>query len=527
MRRWLEAGDLAWGMVLELATMAISIAIIVGSLGSITTFWQQQHFALAQGAQLGRFLDVTQAESNGAGALFIPSHDVFGASQNVVTMPWAPDTQGRPGYGTPVVPANGAREVDYYAKDAKNVGHFWAYYFDTSKHVIEKFSYTRRGPTGLAEGLNTTPQATWNNVAGFEGSYLPSTEVPNINPVVYYATQHGYVPKDVLVHMAFPEVYGGNRAVAMDIWSTAPDAKVRTWDQTPTWLRSHEEIAGLPVPQAHTVTVSYSPPPAGASLVSPTYLEWHPDKGYWADLSGAALSTGGAISAAESWYARPWTVTQGGCSEQGVGSIAPSQAYSLQGPITNQGGGSWSLASTPHKSPASPWTSGPFSGSTTGYSDGAFNVVASGSLANTAKVTCAMTVASTDAKTVDVQVVIDPESCQPGYTGTPPNCVLPTPTPATYRWQDRTTLSCAALGHLLAKCNQKDDVTLQESIGGGPWGSIATCAYSTLQNNVYVDGGGGVFTSFSYSAPFTPYDSDPISNHDAGATSVTTSGCPP
>ncbi|TAM77479.1 hypothetical protein EPN44_02785 [bacterium] len=180
----------------------------------------------------------------------------------------------------------------------------------------------------------------------------------------------------------------------------------------------------MPVPQAHTVTVYYSPPPAGALNVSPTYLEWHPDSGLWESQGNQPLPTGGAISAAESWYARPWTVTQGGCSEPTVGAVAPSSAYGFSG----LSGPPWSLASAPHKSPASPWTSGPFAGTTTGYSDGAFDVVA-GNLGNTQPVTCGLTVTSTDAKSVDVTVVIDPERCLAGYTGTPPNCVLPTPTP--------------------------------------------------------------------------------------------------
>ncbi len=504
---------------------------------------------------LVRLQTTIRADQHGS-ILFVPSKDVFGNSQPVGLVPITP---GPNGTGTEGIANPGAHEADEYNRDAQHVGHWIGWYYDAAKHEIDGYRYAYRDANGNAVGLNSTPFVRLPGIAWFSASYLLASQLPQVDAFIYGADQHAGLPAcpadnqvhewegptvsqptapcqpfDVLIPMGFPGVYGGNRAVVMDMEGMPPSgAPAYPFGQGPSDLRLHLEAMSAIVPLHRVVTVYYSPPPAGALNVSPLYMEYRQDTQTWVDSSKNALAAGDAVAVSESWYARPWTATQSSCTMNGS-AVDPTQVFSLAGGATSQSAGVYAVADTPHRSPASPWPSGPFAGSTTGYSDGGFQVVPNASLTNPQPITCALAVASTDAKTATVQVVIDPSPkaiCPNGSAGPYPACPTPTPTPATYRWQDRTTVSCAYLGHLLSKCNQADDVTLQESIGGGSWGSVTTCAFSSFQKDAgSADGGGGVYTSYSYTAQFAPYDSDPIASQAAGfsgsITGSTTSGCP-
>lgn len=263
---------------------------------------------------LNRFAQSVQAESATAEAPFIPSHDIFGAPDGYAfgaSNPLAANTSG----GIVAPPGATGHELDWYAKDATHHGVFWAYVF--ANGAISKYTYAYRDANGIAQGVSSRPVFTIP-AASFKTYYLYATQVASVNAFVnanYVA--HGGVVKDVLKSLGYPEVYGGNRVAVIDLQGIATNPKT---------ARHIELLSGSAI-GSPTFTVTYTPPPLGATLnVSPNPLTL----GY----GGArGLPSTGSFAASEANYHEPFVVG----SPCPVATLSPSQRITAPGNTTSYG----------------------------------------------------------------------------------------------------------------------------------------------------------------------------------------------
>ena len=252
------------GQTLAETLVGISLALtVIGGVGftvahlgstELHTIATTQSQTVSQ--QLAQSLD---DEAKSALAIFIPSQDVNAVANPVPPAGSIAQRGGTVAYDPMVSPVNDcatvSREIDFYYRDGQHVPHIVAYNFDCAHNKVVKYTYSHRDANGAAVGVQALRE--YANVTWFGASYLYASQVPDVNPFVK-ANVHGAIA-DKLVYMGEPEVYAGNRLVAVQMavgLSTTKNGTTAIADPI------EQKIALLPrtFPQSRAVTTTYAPP---------------------------------------------------------------------------------------------------------------------------------------------------------------------------------------------------------------------------------------------------------------------------
>lgn len=241
MRRCPRSSERAFTLIEVLVAVGIWIvlggALLYAAQGVLATARQataQQQAYL----QLTHLIEVWNAESSSALAIFVPGQDVLGAN-------------------------NGdGHELDFYSRDASRVGHFWAYRWDPGTATLQRYTY---GAPGDQPALSDPP------MGGIRAFHAYRRLASSLAP----AFAGGYVPRDVAVNFGYPGVDGGNAIAAITIGDMRDTFMLELLPGTMTSGFSVVVSTFTPAPTATTAAPVAPPPPTatpGPTLVSASYV---------------------------------------------------------------------------------------------------------------------------------------------------------------------------------------------------------------------------------------------------------------
>jgi hypothetical protein len=176
---WLEI-LIALSIVLPLALLLTSVFRSGAALVS-----GNANFGANRGA-LAELAERWQNEAASAWAIFTPPNDVLGA----------PNCSG-----------GQCHEVDFFARDATGVAHFWAWRYDATTQTLQRYTYSDATAPGATLGASGPPQS---GITVFEAHRLAASALTS--PAL-----HGYAPKDVAFNFGFPSVDGGNALTVIEV----------------------------------------------------------------------------------------------------------------------------------------------------------------------------------------------------------------------------------------------------------------------------------------------------------------------
>jgi len=503
------------GQTLAETLVGISLALtVIGGVGftvsrlgatELHTLATTQSQTVSQ--QLAQSLD---DEARGALAIFIPSKDVNAVANPVPPPGSIAQRGGTVAFDPRVTPVNDcvsvSREIDFYYRDGQHVPHIVAYNYDCANNKVVKYLYSHRDANGAAVGVQTLRE--YANVTWFGASYLNASQVPDVNPFVR-ANVHGMIA-DKLVYMGEPEVYAGNRLVAVQMAVGLATTKNGT---TTIADPIEQSLALVPrtFPQSRAVTTSYAPPhdPLSIDCSAFTFQQGTPGSVNQSGTTCGQPSGGNKFIATVPNYIGQYTLQPQNCAAAGV-------------IITASGG-----------------TNGPSSG----YTIGTGYAVAPGTT-----VSCVVKVLTSDPAitgSVTVAVVATPipappvvpppgtppgnspgnppgtpptnpptgippppvAVCPPGYIGTFPNCFAPpVPTPPATTQTPGPTQNCGtkfdSFGYVgcrggIPVRNLSGSVCFQPNLNGGPDLRLNVLTGTVSGQTFEVDGINGSVTKFS------------------------------
>lgn len=329
------------GQTLAETLVGISLALtVIGGVGftvsrlgatELHTIATTQSQTVSQ--QLAQSLD---DEARGALAIFIPSQDVNAVSNPVPPAGSIAQRGGTVAFDPRVSPVNdcatASREIDFYYRDGQHVPHIVAYKYDCANNKVIKYTYSHRDANGAAVGVQTLRE--YANVTWFGASYLNASQVPDVNPFVR-ANVHGNIA-DKLVYMGEPEVYAGNRLVAVQMAVGLATTKNGT---TTIADPISQSLALVPrtFPQSRAVTTSYAPPhqPLSIDCSAFTFQQGVAGSVNQSGTNCGKPSGGNIFVATDPNYIGQYTLQPQNCAGAGViitangGTNGPSSGYTI------------------------------------------------------------------------------------------------------------------------------------------------------------------------------------------------------
>lgn len=365
-----EQGEGIPSVIVGAIVLSLIAAVLASAVGSAVAFGTKQATRQASDLSADSFLYRVGPEAKSGTAIFIPTHDVFGRPNSIENTPTAGGVVGDPG-------ATAAHEFDVFQRGLNILGigahdSWWAYVYDATAHTVSRYAYSTRDASGIAQGVNG-PSATITNVRAFNASYLPASNLPQVERTI---AATGVAVPDVLIPAGFPEVYEGNRGIVL--WLDTTPAQSQT---TNPKLRHYVFLHTDAAPQAPHVNYTWAPPASTALVATPSSISYASNgAGGW--LPGNPSNT---ISVYEGYYHRGFSVTP--CVSGGT-TIA-----TLTGPFSKHLGADNEPNSPPSQFPGE-WEQYNVSPAAAGTCTATFSSITTGAYPDNKSATVTITVAT-------------------------------------------------------------------------------------------------------------------------------------
>lgn len=205
--------------------VALAVVTLIGSLAlaaAVSALRANASLAAHRAAQAGieSLADRLEAEEDSAWAIFTPPLDAFGSL----------NTDGH--------------ELDFFARDAQNRGHYCAYRFDRATRTVQRLLYAEPGAAAFADGAPI-------EIDDFFARTYPVTALQDRSADVYSPLYSGAELHAAEVHFdpARPWIAGGNQITYVRARSGAFERKLALSTQT--------------APSGFTIVLRYTPAPSG------------------------------------------------------------------------------------------------------------------------------------------------------------------------------------------------------------------------------------------------------------------------
>ena len=176
--------------------------------------------------------DLTSEEDD-AWAIYVPPADVAGKSNS------------------------DGHEVDFFARDGKQLPYFWAYTYDSGSHTVRRYRF---GSPGGAAALDES----YAGIDAFSARTYPVTALQDASTPVYSSLYEGASLRSGIVHFypGMPWIAGGNNITSVQFAGAT--------------MRRDLQLVTQTAPSGFTVVLNYTPSPSptpGALQAWPAYVE--------------------------------------------------------------------------------------------------------------------------------------------------------------------------------------------------------------------------------------------------------------
>ncbi len=235
---------------------------------------------LSEQAQMGELLDRLQTDEDSAWAIFTPPSDVAGQSN-----------------------ADG-HEVDFFNRDGKERGYFWAYDYNAAAKTLTRYLYG-------APGGSATVDQTYAGVTGFYAQTYPLTALQDATSRIYSPLYANAALQNGAVHFfsSAPWIAGGNEITYVRVQSANESSELH--------------LSTLTAPSGYIVVLNYTPSPSPSPALAawPQFVEL--------PMQGQSLQTSLAPVGARAIGAAVNALLGGAVADAAVG-YAPCSAYAGQ-----------------------------------------------------------------------------------------------------------------------------------------------------------------------------------------------------